>query len=598
MGVFDTLRSAASAAGGAALDAIAKAKKDEEGYDEGYDEDVAAAQGAKNPPDATDPGATAVALGKAPAQAPAEIGDPTADPQAIFWDPFAVIDSLGYKERPASVSFDTLQAMTIRMPIVQAIIKRRTDQCANFSEPQEDKFQTGYRVALRDKKAKPTPASEKRSQEIQNWLRTTGKVDEKKSSPNARDNFETFLRKTTRDSLIYDQSCFEVVHDRKGLPHSFYAVDAKTIRIADTTRLNFSGTKEEIRYAQVYDGLVVAEYPTDTLSFGVRNPVTDIRNQGYGFAETEALISTVTSLLWAWDYNQKFFSQGTSSKGILNFKGAVPERQLRSFRRHWYSMVAGVENAFKTPIVAAEELQYIDLAKSNKDMEFSAWFDFLIKVTCAIYGMDPMEINFKYGDSGGASSMFESNNTQKLTASKDAGLKPLLRFHQSRINSYLIQPLDPDFELQFVGLEAQSPAELADLNTKLVKTYKTVNEVRAEEDLAPLPDGDIILDPVFMQAKQMAAQQEAGVGEFAEDDEEEDPFGAELDGLQDNDDDGDVEADGPDTQDGPPGGDPAKPAGPPTEKSLRRRKQNMRKSVGSSKTSTAVPGIVSLDLDL
>jgi hypothetical protein len=131
--------------------------------------------------------------------------------------------------------------------------------------------------------------------------------------------------------------------------------------------------------------------------------------------------------------------------------------------------------------------------------------------------MDPMEINFKYGDAGGAKAMFESPNQSKLSASKDKGLKPLLEFLAHHINQHLIWPLDEDFQFEFVGLEANSQSEQADLNTKLVKSVRTVNELRAEDDLPPLPDGDVILDPVFAQmvgqrkqAEQMAQQQAAG----------------------------------------------------------------------------------------
>ena len=31
-----------------------------------------------------------------------------------------------------------------------------------------------------------------------------------------RDDFETFLKKIVRDSLVYDQCCFEIVPDRSG----------------------------------------------------------------------------------------------------------------------------------------------------------------------------------------------------------------------------------------------------------------------------------------------------------------------------------------------------------------------------------------------
>lgn len=433
-----------------------------------------------------------------------ELEEALTDPRSLFWDPFAIVDALGYKDKPQGITYQTLHLMSWKMPIIRAMLMTRQRQMTQFAKPQVDKYSTGFRVMLRDRKQRPTPASEAKSQQLERWLLTTGTTD----NPAQRDDFAAFLQKVTSDSLMYDQMCWEVVPARSGRPGAFYAVDAATIRIADTTKLFLDPEDQDVvRYVQIYDGMVVAEYTGSELCFGVRNPTTNIRNQQYGQSELEMLVSTITSLLWAWDYNQKFFSQGTSSKGIINIKGTIPEGKMRAFRRHWYSMVSGVENAYRTPIMNADELQWINMQATNRDMEFNAWFDFLIKVASAIYGMDPMEINFKYGDSGNSQSQFESNNGQKLAASKDKGLKPLLQFVGDKINSSLIWPLDEDFMLEFVGLDARTPGEQADLQTKLVKSIKTVNEARAEEDMPPLPNGlgDIILDPVFNQHLQMVA---------------------------------------------------------------------------------------------
>lgn len=505
---------------------------------------------------------------------PQELEAALSDPKSLFWDPFAVIDALGYKDKPSSITYQTLRAMVWRMPIVQAMIRTRLRQMSNFSAPQVDKYSTGFRITMKDKKAQPSPETEARSRQLEEWLLTTGVTE----NPGSRDNFDTFLQKFVQDSLTYDQACFEVVPSRTGKPAAFYAVDASTIRIADTTRLFLNPEdKDVVRFVQIYDGLVVSEYTSSELCFGIRNPTADIRNQQYGQSELEMLVTVVTALLWSFDYNQKFFSQGANVKGIINFKGPIPEKHLRAFRQHWYSMTAGVENAFRTPIVNADDMQYVSMQQSNRDMEFNAWFDFLIKITAAIYGMDPMEINFKYGDSGGAKSMFESANQSKLSASKDKGLKPLLRFVQDKINQHLIQPLDPAYVFEFVGLEADSKSEQADLTTKLIKSIKTVNEARAEEDMPPLPDGDIILDPVYSQHMSQRVQQEQqekmqaqGLGPDGQPmgqppgDEDGPPQGLPQDDV------GNVE---------PPGPDEQQPGDDQQEKSLRRRTTTLRKGI-------------------
>lgn len=427
-------------------------------------------------------------------------------PKALRWDPFAIVDAIGFKDRPSAITYNTLTEMVWRCPIVAAIIQTRINQIFSFSRVQENKFLPGFRVQLRDGKARATPGSQRESQRMERWLLTTGVTNH----PQNRDSFGTYLKKIVRDALTYDQVCTEVVPTRGGKPAQFDAIDARTIRIADSTKLILPEDDMDVsRWVQVYDGLVVNEWPAGEFAFGVRNPTADIRMQGYGVSELEWLIGTVTAMLFGWDYNQKIFTNGTQARGIINFKGVVPEKQIEAFQLNWYTMTAGIENAWKTPIVnSGDELQYIDLQNTNRDMEFSAWFDFLIKIACGIYGMDPMEVNFKYGDSGAGKQMFESANQGKLSASKDRGLKPLLIFLEDYLTTNLIEPLDEDFVLRFVGLDAQTPVEQADLNTKRVQSTMTVNEIRAEDDLEPLPNGmgDVILSPVFMDHLKVAQQ--------------------------------------------------------------------------------------------
>lgn len=318
-------------------------------------------------------------------------------------------------------------------------------------------------------------------------------------------------------------NCFEVVENRKGEPCEWFAVDASTIRLADTASAYLNeDLEDQIRYVQIYDGQVIAEFNQNELCFGVRNPRTDIRIFGYGVSELEMLIPTITSLLWGFEYNQRFFSQGSAPKGIINLKGTIPDKQLQQFRRHWYQMLTSVENAWRTPILSAEDLQYVNLQQSSRDMEFNAWLDFLIKIACSMYQMNPVEVNFQYGNVGQRQSLQESNNKEKITESRERGLRPLLRFIAEKINQYIVWPINESFEFAFVGLDAHTREQVADLNVKRVKTVMTVDELRAEDDLPPLPDGkgEAILDPTWMQFSQMKegqAMSEEGGG-FGESD--------------------------------------------------------------------------------
>ncbi len=439
--------------------------------------------------------------------APVPTDKASQDPKTLFWDPFAIIEQLGYKDKPSPITYATLKQMTWRMPIVRSIIQLRINQVAAGAQVSRDRHQFGWRLRLRDHRAKPTTQDKKWIEQAEALVMRTGITD----NPRGRDGFETFLRKSVDDTLTFDQMCWEIVPNKKGQPAEWYAVDSSTIRLADThTTGHDEDDDQRVRYVQIYDSMVIAEYTQEEMCFAVRNPRTDIRLYGYGTSELEMLVPALSSLLYAWEYNSKFFSQGSAAKGIVNFKGAIPEKALKAFRRHWYQMLSGVENAWRTPITNADELQWINMQTTNRDMEFNAWMDFLIKVVCSIYQMDPVEVNFKYGNTGQKSGMTEANNKDKLTESKERGLRPLLRFIAQNFNRSIIWPMNENFEFEFVGLDAKTKDEIADMNLKRVKSTMTIDELRAEDDLEPLPDGTgaVILDPVWMQAQQFQKQKD------------------------------------------------------------------------------------------
>jgi len=77
---------------------------------------------------------------------------------------------------------------------------------------------------------------------------------------------------------------------------------------------------------------------------------------------------------------------------------------------------------------------------------------------------------------------------------------PLMRFLEDFINKNIVDKIDSQFKLEWVGLEEESRAESLNRQSQEVKFKKTVNEIREEDGLPPLPGmDDLILDSVYMQ---------------------------------------------------------------------------------------------------
>ncbi len=195
-------------------------------------------------------------------------------------------------------------------------------------------------------------------------------------------------------------------------------------------------------------------------------------------------------------------------------KGNIPPVQFESFKRMWHSQVAGVQNAWKTPMLNSEEVQWLPLQLSNTEMGYQMWMEYLCKITCALFRIDPAEINFDLRGGVGQQPVFMSTNEAQQKASKDRGLQPLLNFVEDSINRHVIWKVDPRFELAFVGLDAKTEEQAQQLRMQQVGNTHTLNETRAQDDLPPVPDGDVVLNAVYIgyltqkQAMEAQAQQQ------------------------------------------------------------------------------------------
>jgi hypothetical protein len=374
---------------------------------------------------------------------------------------------------------------------------------------------------------------EKARKKVESYIQNCGLV-ENRPFESKQWNFEAAMRAIVRDTLTYDLYAVNVTPDLVGRPHHWFPIDAGTVRFASEDLRKYKDfaqtfnnidilyperqqEKEErqeaieldpqllekgmYRYVQVVRGKIERAFTADELKVGIRNANTDIYNTGYGISELELLVSMVTGHLNAEYYNQAYFTQGFSAKGILHIQAAINRRKLETVRMQWQHMLKGTKNSFQTPIFAGvEDVKWIPLTQNHNDIGFEGWMRYLITMISAIYQIDPAEMGMNFKSEGSGGSLNNSNDqSTKLDHSKDKGLYPLLRHLENFINEQIIKPFDARFVIKFTGMDGETQAEVLDRTEKEVKTFKTVNEVREERGLPPLPGcDDIILDSNYM----------------------------------------------------------------------------------------------------
>lgn len=165
-------------------------------------------------------------------------------------------------------------------------------------------------------------------------------------------------------------------------------------------------------------------------------------------------------------------------------------------------------NSHRVPIMQGIDLEWIDLQKSNRDMEFTEWTKFLIIITCSVYRMDPSELGFQFQDQ--AQVFGQDGQKQRLEHSKAKGLKPLLIFMQNIINKFIVSEIDEGYEFVFTGIENDNEAQQVELDKKKTEAgFVSMEDMFRKYSKREFdPENDTILNSIYQTARATEQQQE------------------------------------------------------------------------------------------
>lgn len=424
-------------------------------------------------------------------------------PKSAIVDPLNGETYGGTRSKPTAVPYTTLRRMA-QIPAIAAVINTRLNQVASHSRRPRFSGDTGFRIGLKDREEKMNDKQKKRAKEIEDFFLKTGWEKNKVR----KDNFNTFLRKITRDTLTIDAMTFEKVNKFKGEVKGrmdvaeIWAIDATTIELALNNPvgegLNYeppvykpvtkTGKQNigDIAYVQKVNGTIVAEYTEDELAFAIRNPRTDLFYTDFGMSELETLMEIVTGIVNGVRYNTSYFTHSHLPQGVMSLIGKYKDEHLKAFQRHWKVLTEGAAGKWSVPVMALEDGQgfnWTPFKNSNRDMEFNQFLEFLFNVACAVYQIDPNEVGFKSWTSN-TGGMSQSDNTDaKMEQSKDKGFNPLMDFLSDTFNSEIVDMIDDQYEFQWVGVDDEDEDRKLERQEKeLTMGTKTVSMIWAEND--------------------------------------------------------------------------------------------------------------------
>ena len=403
-------------------------------------------------------------------------------------------------------------------PWASCILSTRCNQIASFSLAREDPYGLGHQIAIRGRSNhSPTPAERKEIERVESLLQTSGTIKEP-HEVFTRPSFDDFLRALAYDSLVLDAGVFEVVPDEKGVPHRWHPADAGLIYRVRPQNPFGDYDKADAQFCQIHHDTPTQYFAPGELCFGIRRPRTDVRSNGYGHPELTEMLEVMSGLLFGFTHNLNWFRQG-GPRGMLAVMGPMHPQKFRALQRSLMFMARGVQNAWRMVVANPQgegaDVKWVPFGVSNKEMEFAEWINACFRLMCSLWQIDATEVGFYYASEGNRGAMFESSPEAKLKAGKDKGLRPLATAISSWINKFIVHRLNPDLELEFLGLGAMTEKERAELSKTLVESSRTVDEVRALDNMGKDPNGlgNLILNPQYITAynAQQAQKQQAAM---------------------------------------------------------------------------------------
>ena len=437
--------------------------------------------------------------------------------QSSFFDPYTQAQNyygnLKTADRLLNRDVDcwTLRRVAKKAWIINICIKHIQDTIKPYLKPTTNRNFRGFVIHKigEDVVKAAGQKSEERTQ-IEKFIMNTGN-----DTDSERDGFQRFCLKILRDSLEIDQCATEIGYTRGGKPYAFWAVDGATIEKVLPDQPNPSN----IKFVQLINNIPQAYYPEGTLVFDYQNPRSDVRYAFYGYSFVEQAIDLVTSAINTFTYNAGYFTENKLPKGMLLLDGNASQETVEEMEDYICDVMSGsAANQHRIPIIPSgngsgenTSIKWVQLAGTNKDMEFGQWLDFQMSCIVSMFGCSMEELGLQ---SNKSQPVFEHNSAPEIEASKTVILGNMLSFLQQYVNK-ILEKFYPGYEFEFVGYERDDPKALLDIAKGELESYKTLNEVRKEKGLKPLDDewaDKCPANPQFTQMYQNAQTQAQGSG--------------------------------------------------------------------------------------
>lgn len=321
-----------------------------------------------------------------------------------------------------------------------------------------------------------------------------------KYKPNPLMNSINFWKCIEAQRTLKGNAYAYIERNKKGQVTGIYPIDSDNVtKVIDDN--NFLSSLSKVWYIVIDNkGIKHKLYSDEILHF-----IGDITLDGLiGIAPLEYLKCTVENGRATQEFVNKFFKNGLSTKGVIQYVGDLDEKAKRTFRKEFESMSNGLENAHSVSLLPLG-YQFQPLSLSMADAQFLENSKLTKREIAAAFGMKSYHLNDL--ERATFNNLTEQQKDFYITT-----LQPSLTNYEQEMQDKLFSQYET---LKNVRVEFNVDTILrSDIKTRyesyrigIQSGFLSPNEVRKKENLPAKEGGDELLAngnmiPIIMAGKQ------------------------------------------------------------------------------------------------
>ena len=321
-----------------------------------------------------------------------------------------------------------------------------------------------------------------------------------KYKPNPLMNSINFWKCIEAQRTLKGNAYAYIERNKKGQVTGIYPIDSDNVtKVIDDN--NFLSSLSKVWYIVIDNkGIKYKLYSDEILHF-----IGDITLDGLiGIAPLEYLKCTVENGRATQEFVNKFFKNGLSTKGVIQYVGDLDEKAKRTFRKEFESMSNGLENAHSVSLLPLG-YQFQPLSLSMADAQFLENSKLPKREIAAAFGMKSYHLNDL--ERATFNNLTEQQKDFYITT-----LQPSLTNYEQEMQDKLfsqyktLKDVRVEFNVDTI-LRSDIKTRYESYRIGIQSGFLSPNEVRKKENLPAKEGGDELLAngnmiPIIMAGKQ------------------------------------------------------------------------------------------------